>query len=104
MAIVELDPEIAWKAIEGYQNELEPAQKALEAFYRQFRCPRCGGSCRKEILANHAFADPDTLVARSVLRCNSCECLFDPHSGLRLEMGHPERVPPDIPIIIPNKE
>lgn len=101
MPIVELDPLLAWKAIEGYQNELGPEQKALEAFYRQFRCPRCGSGCRRETLLNHAFADPDTLGPRSVLRCNQCSALFDPHSGIRLEMGNPAKAVPDIPLIDP---
>lgn len=100
MSLKELDPELAWKAIEGYQNELAPQQKTLDAFYRQFKCQRCGSNCKKEVLnATHAFADPDTLVPRSVLRCLSCECLFDPHTGIRLEMGNPAAVPPNIPII-----
>jgi hypothetical protein len=91
MPFEEMDPQLIWKAIEGYQNELAPAQKALDAFYRQHRCPRCKSECRKELLANHAFADPTSLVPRAVLRCLSCEALFDPHSGIRLEMGDPDK-------------
>lgn len=105
MSFKELDPELAWKAIEGYVNELAPEQQAADAFYRQFRCKRCSGSCRKEILNSvHAFSDPNSLVPRSVLRCLSCECLFDPHTGILLEMGNPAKVPPDIPIIDPRGE
>ncbi len=100
MPLKELDPEIAWKAIEGYTNELAPEQKSLDAFYRQFKCKRCGGNCRKETLnAVHAFGDPDTLVPRSVLRCLRCECLFDPHTGMILEMGNLAKTGPSIPII-----
>ena len=87
----ELDPVLAAKAIEGYTNELAPAAKALDAFYRQFRCQRCGGKCNKETVPNHAFSDPDTLVPRSCLRCPTCNCLFDPHSGLLLEPDDPQR-------------
>jgi rubredoxin len=76
---IELDPEVVWKAIEGYQNELAPENTKLEAYYRQFRCPRCKGPCQKEYQADHAFADPDTAVARALLRCRLCECLFNPH-------------------------
>jgi len=102
MPIVELDPAIAWKAIEGYQNELAPAAKALDAFYRQHSCPRCQSPCRRETIGRHAFSDPDTIVPRSVLRCTRCECLFDPHTGIRLEMGNTAKAPPDIPIFDPN--
>lgn len=94
MPFVELDPLLAWKAIEGYQNELAAEQKTLDAFYRQFKCPCCQGPCRRETLSNHAFADPNTMSARSVLRCELCSALFDPHSGIRLEMGDPARVIP----------
>lgn len=101
MPIKELDPELAWKAIEGYTNELAPEQKALDAFYRQFRCKQCGGECRKEIASvKHAFGDPQTIVPRSVLRCAVCDGLFDPHSGLVLELGKPEKAT-GIPIIRP---
>jgi hypothetical protein len=87
MPIVEMDPLLAWKAIEGYQDELSGEAKALEAFYRQFRCKRCEGPVRKEINGKHAFSDPNVLVPRSLLRCTQCQFLFDPHSGLAVEMG-----------------
>jgi hypothetical protein len=92
MPFIEMDPELAAKAIEGYQNELESENRKLEAFYRQFRCKRCQGPVRKETLANHCFADGETLVPRAVLRCEQCSCLFDPFSGLVLETGDPSKV------------
>lgn len=82
-----MDPELAAKLVEGYTNELEPQRKALEAFYRNCRCPKCRGECQRESVAGHTFADPDVLVPRSCLRCRTCDCLFDPHSNLVLEMG-----------------
>lgn len=80
MPIVELDPVVAWKAIEGYQNELGPEAAKLEALYRQVVCPRCGEPGRKEFDPRHAFADQDALVARALLRCLKCRCLFNPHT------------------------
>ena len=94
----ELDPAVALKAIEGYQNELEGEQKKLDAFYRQFKCPKCMGVVQKEIFPPHAFADPDTVVPRSLLRCKLCRYLFDPHTGLTVELGGPA-VPEEIPLI-----
>lgn len=79
MSFIELDPEVVWKLVEGYQNVLEPEYQKMEAYYRQFACPRCKGACHKEFAKNHAFADPDALVARALLRCNLCSCLFNPH-------------------------
>jgi hypothetical protein len=87
MAFQQMDPELAMRAIEGYTNVLAPESTALEAFYRQFRCKRCGGPCQKEYVTGHAFSDQDTMVPRACLRCSSCRCLFDPHSDLLIERG-----------------
>jgi hypothetical protein len=95
MPFVELDPEVVLKAIEGFENELDPELRALDSFYRQFVCPRCRGETRKEFSGGerggHAFADSSTLNPRALLRCVSpvCGCLFDPHSGLLVERGKP---------------
>jgi hypothetical protein len=97
MRFVELDPAIALKVIEGYKNELEPQRLALEAFYRQFRCKRCGGPCSKQMVSGHVFADAETLVPRCVLRCGRCACTFDPHSGIVISVGDGARLTPDAP-------
>jgi len=89
MAYIEMDPELVWKAIEGYENELATEWNTLETFYRQFRCPRCGGKCQKEASLGHAFADSGTMNPRNLLRCIACNFLLDPHSGLVVEMGKP---------------
>ncbi len=94
-----MDPLLAWKAIEGYTNELDPEQKALDAFYKQFRCKRCGGPVQKEMVGSHAFNDPNTLVARACLRCQMCKCLFDPHSGLVVELGDTTKTPLGTPLV-----
>lgn len=99
MSYQELDPELAWKAIEGYQNELDPEQKALDAFYRQFRCKRCSGPVRKEYLTQHAFSDAETMGPRACLRCTLCKCLFDPHNGVILELGDMTKTPQGTPLI-----
>lgn len=100
MPFKEMDPVLARKAIEGYQNELEPQSRALDAFYRQFRCKRCGSECRKEFVSGHVFSDPDTLVPRACLRCPLCESLFDPHSGLFVELGNES---PHVTPVFPKK-
>jgi len=85
----ELDPEVAAKAIEGYEDVLSGEATKLEAFYRQQRCPRCGGACEKYFISvEHAFGEnSDTPLPRSGLRCSQCEFAFDPHSGLAVELG-----------------
>lgn len=96
MPFVELDPEVALKAIEGFENELDPELASLAAFYRQFTCPRCKGEVRKEVAAGekggHAFADKNFVTPRSLLRCLDCACLFDPHSSMIVERGKPPSV------------
>ena len=83
----ELDPEITRKLLEGYEDVLTPAVKARDEFYKQFRCKRCGKNCQKEFVRGHIFADEGDIAPRSCLRCTSCRCLFDPHSGVILETG-----------------
>ena len=84
----EMDPELALKLIEGYENELAPATKAQDAFYRQHSCPRCKGETQKHFLnIQHAFGDSSSVIPRSGLKCMSCECVFDPHSGVVVELG-----------------
>lgn len=100
MAYVTIPAELVRKAIEGYENVLDPDNTKLEAFYRQFACRRCGGSYHKEFSPSHAFSgNSDHLVARALLRCNDCKSLFDPFSGLMVEMGNPAAIPPVVPII-----
>lgn len=104
MAFVEMDPDDVRKALAGYEDELAAEAKKLDAFYRQFRCQNCGGECGKEYDRRHAFADPDVLVPRAILRCLKCKALFDPFSGLRLELGNKALVRPEIPLIYPNDD
>ncbi len=88
MSFKELDPELAWKLIEGFENVLDPEAKKLDAFYRQFACRSCGStSLSRETDVGHAFRDPDTLVPRSLLRCRLCGELQDPHTGIILSRG-----------------
>jgi hypothetical protein len=91
VAFKTLDPALAAKMVEGYTNELEPQRKALDAFYRNCICPKCKGRCEREPVQGHVFGDPNVFVPRSCLRCKTCDCLFDPHSNIVLEMG-------DVPI------
>ena len=104
MPIIEMDPLLAWKAIEGYTNELDGETTKLEALYRQFKCPRCDGPWQKEMLKEHAFADTSVLVPRALLRCRLCRCLFNPHVldahgvPMIVELGNPAKVEPDIHI------
>jgi hypothetical protein len=104
MGFVEMDQELLLRLLEGTEDELSGEVKALDAMYRQFICPQCGGRCQKEFDRRHAFSDPATLVPRALLRCVDCSCLFDPHSGLRLETGNIGKIPVPSVIIRPRDE
>ena len=91
----EMDPELAWRLIEGYKDELTPAARVQDAFYRQFRCPRCKGTLNKEVNARTAFSE-DSLVPKALLRCPTCSYLVDPHTNLVVESGNPAKVPTEI--------
>ncbi len=80
MKFIPMDPALARKCIEGFQNELDGEQAKLEALYRQVACPRCMNTSWDKVLdVKHAFADPDVLVPRALLRCKTCQCVFNPH-------------------------
>lgn len=95
----EMDPDLARKLIEGYPPELEGEFLKRAAFYRQFNCPRCGGACGEHFISV-AHAISEDMLPRSGLKCSMCDCVFDPHSGLIIELGNlaniNERVPPTL--------
>lgn len=102
MRITEMDPEVAWQAIEGYSNELAAEVHLLEARYRQMVCPQCKGPGRKEINVRFAFSDPEVAVPRALLRCQTCGCLYNPHytdtrgRSMVVETGDPRLIVLDI--------
>ena len=90
--VQELNPTIARIAIQGYRDELTPAQRVDDAFYRQFICPSCGSNMAKEFLGGPAgvgttWVDGET-TARAMLRCTNCHLLMNPHTGMIVEAGH----------------
>lgn len=89
-----LDPELAWKAIEGFEDVLSPEAKALDAFYRQFTCPRCKGGLVKKFDSRHAFGPGNTdMTAHALLNCTTCGYLVEPHTNLVLDSGNPAKMP-----------
>jgi hypothetical protein len=95
-----MDPELAWKLIEGHPDILAGETTKNEALYRQFVCPACRSSMQKELSTTHAFSDPSSLVARALLRCPTCRLLLDPHSGLLVSVGS-QRHMPEEPMVSP---
>lgn len=100
----EMDPELAWQAIQGYEDVLRPEADKHQALYRGFQCPRCKCQLQKEIDSRHAFSDPDSMTARSLLRCTNCQFLIDPHTNMVIEYGDASKIPVEsTPLILPTK-
>lgn len=97
--IQELTPEVALKAVQGFSDELGPAAKADEAFYRQFRCPTCGSALTKEFLGGSSGRGVTWVdgvpTPQALLRCSSCNLLLNPRSGIIVEAGRVPVIPVD---------
>lgn len=97
----ELDPEIAAKMIKGYEDTLSPmVQRELDFVHGQL-CPRCGGNVIPEYDVRRQLKGGPP---RPLARCGECRCLFDPYSGILLEMGNLGNLEPAIPIIRPAED
>lgn len=90
--VQELNPTLARVAIQGYQDEISPAQRTDDAFYRQFICPSCGCNMSKEFLGGASGQGTTWMngspTPRAMLRCTNCNLLMNPHTGMIIEAGH----------------
>ena len=95
-----MDPEATLKLLEGRKDIITPLAEAREAFYQSQTCIRCGSPALIKVGdANTMFRSNEPLP-RYLLKCASCECLFDPHSGLLLSMGNQAKaLVPSVPIL-----
>lgn len=93
------------KAVEGYEDVLDEEARNLDKLYSSFSCPRKCGPLRREIDSNHVFADRNTLVPRSLLRCDNCGYLIEPHSRVVLESGNAGKIEVESsPLILPGRK
>lgn len=97
----ELPPGVAEKMLEGYEDTLTDKVKEEFDFVSKQMCPRCGGGVTPEQDMKRMIRGG---VPRPLARCGECLCLFDPYSGLLLEMGNLGRLEPAIPIIRPAED
>ncbi len=93
---------IAAFLINTERNDGVGLEKAQDAFYRQFRCPRCECSLQKEFNAKTAF-DEDSIIAKALLRCPNCDFLIEPHTNVVIETGNPAKTPVVAIPIVGNK-
>ena len=88
MDLQTLDPRITLKLLEGREDVITPLAQERERFYKSQRCPRCSGDANSKVGdPKHLFVEGEALP-RYQLRCDNCSCLFDPFSGIVLEMGN----------------
>lgn len=98
-----LDPEVARKAIEGIPDALTGENVKAEALYRAHRMCKngCGPTMEKHPGGPaFAFADPDWLIPRCLLKCHACGFVLNPFDGMVVELGDRNKaVHGDVPII-----
>lgn len=88
MAMKTLDPQITLKLLEGHEDILTPMAEEREKFYQGQICPSCGGNDFTKVGDSKTMIRDGDCLTRYLLKCNNCECLFDPHSGIQLTMGN----------------
>lgn len=98
----EMDPELALRAIEGYQDELAKEREEQLRFYRSFSCPRCKCSLDEEIDAKTAFSG-DTLIPKALLKCANCGFRIEPYTNLIVSSGDASKIPVEVLPIIGGK-
>jgi hypothetical protein len=94
-----MDPDEISKLLEGHTNIVTPMAEKREAFYKSQQCPNCEStSLTRSTNSRIAFRGDDPL-ARYVMTCQDCDCVFDPHSNLVLEMGNRAKLKSAIPLL-----
>lgn len=83
-----LDPQITKKLLEGHKDIITPLATQRGNFYKMQSCPHCGGNALQKFgEPGSLFVDGDP-IARYRLRCDNCDCEFDPHSGIVIRIGN----------------
>lgn len=100
-SIQELNPIVARRAIEGYDDVLSSAQRTDDAFYRQFVCPHCKGvNMAKEFTGgpggqNVTWVEGE-ITPQALLRCTDCRLLMNPRSGMIIERAEANPIPDEL--------
>lgn len=96
----EMDPELAYKLIEGYEDALSTPAVEQDELYRKFDCPRCNRGLQREFDSRVGWKG-DGPLPKFLLRCSNCNYTIDPHAGFVVRYGDASKVPTPnfIPII-----
>lgn len=69
---------------------ITPALKEEQDFLAGRSCPKCGsGHCQPVIDNANPFGGPG-ILPKKLLLCHNCQVMFEPYTGIQLNMG---RVP-----------
>lgn len=99
MAIKQLDPEITLRLLEGHQNAVSPLARERDDFYKKQKCNECGSTALQKTQDPKRIFQENDPIARWLLNCKDCGAVFDPHTGLLINMGNPARaMVPTVPI------
>jgi hypothetical protein len=94
---------LAQLAVEGIPDLLAGDQRKADALYRQHKfCKNgCGPTMEQHYGGTQfAFADPDWLVPRNLMKCHICGFTMNPFDGMVVELGNRNKaIYGDVPII-----
>ena len=84
-----MDPDRVETALAGHKDALTALEEEELKFVGTLRCPECmANSVSRELDAQKPFSDSP--LPNFHARCNDCNCLFGPYSGLVIESSRSE--------------
>ncbi len=100
MHFKEMKAEDRAKLIEEHDDVLTPLIQEDQKIYEDASCPRCGGMAAKDVDLFRAVTTK-RVIPRYNCKCLECGCLFEPITGLIIEMGNLGRLHPEtlVPIV-----
>ena len=95
-----LDTRITSKLLEGREDVISPLAEERKNFYKNQSCPSCQGNALTQEGDSTTIFRGDDPLPRYLLRCDNCDCLSDPHSGIVLSLGNKAKAyKPSVPLI-----
>jgi predicted RNA-binding Zn-ribbon protein involved in translation (DUF1610 family) len=100
MKLKTMNPQVLLKLLEGYTDTITPLAEKREQFYKDQNCPQCQGNAFTRCADSRTLFNPDDPLPRFLLKCQNCDCLLDPFTGLILSLGNLGKAyVPTIPIL-----
>lgn len=82
MIFRELDPDAARGFLEGHADVLTPMVEKEARFLKGCACLKCGESTTEPFVDPQRPFSPSSPLPNQRVRCLSCQCEFDPRTGL----------------------